>query len=300
MDAGFKQGMLDLFEQLQRNAVYLNYSPAAEPMLLGSSKFGGRPDVPQDFVWPYFESENYDKVRANRPLSFMAQINLAEAAEFDKEGLLPKQGLLSFFYELETERWGFDAEDKACAKVFWFKDLAALQQADFPADLAAEFCLPEFVLELEAGLSLPDYGDFVHNPKTQALPEQYPEEAKEFDWDEYDGLLAEYGYQPPEDDWSETSKLLGWPNTIQGPMEYECEAVSRGIYCGSPQELDPELQAEIERASQDWLLLFQMGTVENGDFELMFGDAGHIYFWIKKQDLAAGNFDNIWLILQCY
>lgn len=82
-------------------------------------------------------------------------------------------------------------------------------------------------------------------------------------------------------------------------MEYECEAVSRGIYCGEPHELDEELRAEIERASQDWLLLFQMGTVENGDFELMFGDVGHIYFWIKKQDLAAGNFDNVWLVLQC-
>lgn len=27
--------------------------------------------------------------------------------------------------------------------------------------------------------------------------------------------------------------------------------------------------------------------------------SGHIYFWIKKNDLAAGNFDNVWLILQC-
>ena len=81
MDAGFKQGMLDFFEQMQRNAVQLHYTPAAEPLAPCRSKIGGRPDVPQDFVWPYFESENYKKVVANRPLSFMAQINLAEAAE---------------------------------------------------------------------------------------------------------------------------------------------------------------------------------------------------------------------------
>ncbi|MGN0700170.1 MAG: DUF1963 domain-containing protein [Oscillospiraceae bacterium] len=31
----------------------------------------------------------------------------------------------------------------------------------------------------------------------------------------------------------------------------------------------------------------------------MFGDCGHIYFWIRKADLAARNFDNVWLILQC-
>ena len=57
---------------------------------------------------------------------------------------------------------------------------------------------------------------------------------------------------------------------------------------------------EIKKASKDWVLLFQMDTVESDDYELMFGDCGHIYFWIKKEDLANKNFENIWLILQCY
>ena len=35
-------------------------------------------------------------------------------------------------------------------------------------------------------------------------------------------------------------------------------------------------------------------------FELMFGDCGHIYFYITKEDLAARRFDRIWLVLQCY
>ena len=42
-----------------------------------------------------------------------------------------------------------------------------------------------------------------------------------------------------------------------------------------------------------------MGTVESGDYELMFGDCGYIYFWIRKEDLAARRFDKCWLILQC-
>jgi len=41
-----------------------------------------------------------------------------------------------------------------------------------------------------------------------------------------------------------------------------------------------------------------MDTVESDDYELMFGDSGHIYFWIKKEDLKNKNFDNVWLILQ--
>ncbi len=46
--------------------------------------------------------------------------------------------------------------------------------------------------------------------------------------------------------------------------------------------------------------LLQMYTVEQVEFELMFGDCGHIYFYITKEDLAARRFDLICLILQCY
>ena len=57
---------------------------------------------------------------------------------------------------------------------------------------------------------------------------------------------------------------------------------------------------EIKKASKDWILLFQMDTVESDNYELMFGDCGYLYFWIKKEDLANKNFENIWLLLQCY
>ena len=52
-------------------------------------------------------------------------------------------------------------------------------------------------------------------------------------------------------------------------------------------------------AADRWVLLFQMGTVEDDETELMYGDCGLIYFWIRKEDLAARNFDNVRLILQC-
>ena len=299
MTTEFKQAIMDLFDKLKRNALHLAYQPAETPVAVGQSKIGGQPDVPGDFVWPYYEGKDWDEVIANRPLTFMAQINLAEAAALDKDGLLPKQGLLSFFYEMATEKWGFDPEDKGCAKVYYFADAAGLAQRDFPEDLDEEYRLPEFAVSMKALTDLPDYFDFRHKPETQGVPEQYPEDVSKFGWNQYEKLRAEYGCKPPEDGWSETTKLLGYPNVIQNPMEFECEKVSRGLYDGRPDEISEELTAEIEAASQDWILLFQMGTVEEGDFELMFGDVGHIYYWIRKQDLATGNFDNVWLILQC-
>ena len=83
---------------------------------------------------------------------------------------------------------------------------------------------------------------------------------------------------------------------VQNPLEAECEMVTRGMADGAEgEEISQELRDDIEKASRDWTLLFQMGT----DSGLEFGDVGHINYWIKKQDLARRDFDKAWLILQC-
>ncbi len=37
----------------------------------------------------------------------------------------------------------------------------------------------------------------------------------------------------------------------------------------------------------------------DSDYALIWGDMGTIYFWIRKQDLAAHDFSKTWMILQC-
>ena len=84
-------------------------------------------------------------------------------------------------------------------------------------------------------------------------------------------------------------------------MFAECELVTQGYYLGSGWHKVPKdvrKKAE-ETACDKWRLLLQLDTVECGDFYLMFGDAGHIYFYITKEDLEAKRFDKVWLILQC-
>ena len=34
--------------------------------------------------------------------------------------------------------------------------------------------------------------------------------------------------------------------------------------------------------------------------DVMWGDAGIIYFWIRESDARARRFDASWVILQCY
>ncbi len=63
-----------------------------ESLPVGGSKFGGCPDVPSDFEWPFWEEYN-----GSYPLSFLCQINLADVAAYEIDNLLPKTGTLSFF-----------------------------------------------------------------------------------------------------------------------------------------------------------------------------------------------------------
>ncbi len=104
--------MKEKLESLGKNSIQLKIA-RKETYKLGATRFGGKPDVPPDFIWPTYEGESYDHVVKDRPLTFLAQLNCAELAQFDAEHLLPDHGLLSFFYETDTQCWGYDPKDKA-------------------------------------------------------------------------------------------------------------------------------------------------------------------------------------------
>ncbi|MCI8811027.1 MAG: DUF1963 domain-containing protein [Oscillibacter sp.] len=289
-----------VLKALARNSIRLEPGEGNGPVV---GRFGGLPDVPPEFVWPVFETAVYnDSTVKPRPLSFLAQFDCAALAPLDMDGLLPHTGVLSFFYELDSQRWGYDPEDTGCARVYWFPDKAALvPAADFPEEMEDYLRLPSTPFQAKSEITYPDFEDF-------ALP--YPEITHPSYWKQvyggWEGFLGKYdtvsaalrGREP------ETfHKLLGWPDIIQNNMTRECELVCQGFHTGGSWDKIPiETRQEAARTSLDgWRLLFQMDTVTIGDeFELMFGDNGSIYFYIRKEDLAACRFDRIWLILQCF
>ena len=285
--------MIDIKKELEksaRNSVLLNIAGTAEKRV-GATKFGGRPDVPADFKWAYYEGEDYlDETPKKRPLSFIAQFDLSEIAKYDTDHLLPQTGLLSFFYECDTMRWGYDPKDKGCARVYYFEDINALSPAEFPDDLEDDFRFPEIAISERSEKSYQDFEDFIVQREKMVM-----------EWDAFDEAMESMGIEEP-DDLDDRSKLLGWADIIQNNMTCECELVARrGYYLGRGwDDVTPRDRQETEQwANRDWLLLFQLGTVEADGFELMFGDCGRIYFYIHRDDLAARNFDNVWLILQC-
>ena len=287
--------MLDknMLEISKRNAILINYSEDEnrEKLSKGTSKIGGKPDLPKDFQWFYYKGEDYKKIVENRPLSFLMQINCEEVHKYDKESLLPEKGMLYFFYELFTMTWGFSPQDRGSAKVFYYDgEIEDLVSVDFPEDMEKDCIIPESKINFE---SMNDYPiDFLDYYDPDDSDEEMDRKEKEFEKD-----LKELGYK------TDTTKLLGHPELIQGEYWEECEGVARkNIYYGSApiKYGSDEVKKSIKENAKDWILLMQVSELEIGDYGLYFGDSGKIYFNIRKEDLKNKNFDNVWLILQCY
>ena len=276
-----KKIMSEILASLKKNEIIISTEFNNDSKIINKSKIGGKPYLPKDFIWPYYQE---------LPLSFLAQINLKEVNSLDKDRLLPSKGMLYFFYELETEEWGYKPQSKGCAKVFYYEDISNFSLIDFPENMEDDYKIPEFKVNFKSNISLPSYEDFYLFLKEHDTFKEQDISFSDF-IPLYDDLFI------PDNNYT---KLLGYPEVIQNPMEEECEAVTRGFDMGGVESYPKKYQKEIRSASKDWILLFQMDTVETSDYELMFGDSGHIYFWIKKEDLANKNFENIWLILQCY
>ena len=276
----FKKIMSEMLLNIKKNEITISTELNNNSEIINKSKIGGKPYLPKDFVWSYYQE---------LPLSFLAQINLEEVKALDKDNLLPDKGMLYFFYELETEEWGFKPENKGCSKVLYFEDTSNFELIDFPEDMEDYNIVPEFKVNFKSNISYPAYEDFdiIHNGGKEVA-------------DNYEDFQDAYFdiYNKHIESLDSYTKLLGYPDVIQSSMEEQCAAITKGFIGGidSPKKY----REEVIKDSKNWILLFQMDAIKVDDYELMFGDSGHIYFWIKKEDLKNKNFDNIWLILQCY
>ena len=281
-----KKFVLEILDSLKKNEITISTEFNNNSEIIDKSKIGGKPYLPKDFIWPYYQG---------LPLSFLAQISLEEVSLLDKDKLLPSTGMLYFFYELETQEWGYSPQNKGCAKVFYFEDSSNFELIDFPKNMEDDYKIPEFKINFKSNISLPSYEDFFNLVEDkEELKDITENEFYDIYHSAYDELSKKY-LVPIE----KYIKLLGYPDVIQNSMEEECAAIARGFNMGGI-GYPKKYKEEIKKASKDWILLFQMDTIETSNYELMFGDCGHIYFWIKKEDLANKNFENIWLILQCY
>lgn len=94
----------------------------AKGLAVGVSKVGGKPSLPEGFVWPVSKY-------SEEPLGFVCQINMAELQASMPTGELPKQGLLQLFCSLDESELSSPSPSH---KIVFHANPAALEEAEFP------------------------------------------------------------------------------------------------------------------------------------------------------------------------
>ncbi len=252
---------------LRKPAIALVKSPDS------NSRIGGFPSLDENIEWPEWNGV---------PLSFLCQIDLTEInGDCDRNGL-PASGMLYFFYDQQQETWGFDPEDRGSWRVIYSLQPAESVRAA-PEGLGEDGVYREKPIAFSPILTFPDSQD----ERIDTL------ELSDSQYDQYTGICSDVFAETP------AHHLFGYPSPVQGnDMDLECQLASNGLNCGDPSAYDDPKVKQLEAGRSEWILLLQLDT--DDDTGMMWGDGGRLYFWVKQGDLKKANFDDCWMVLQCY
>lgn len=200
------------------------------------------------------------------PQAFVAQVRLEElpAGALPE---LPPRGVLSFFYDSEQSAWGIERTDLGCFRVVYTEHAERCVPREFPDDLATAARFLAVPLRAEPALSLPDR--WSAHVVELALDDARKEALGELAYDlHYRGVGHQIG---------------GEPSPIQD------------------RNMADSVAALVDGANargSDWVLLLQLESDDAAGF--MWGDAGALYFWIRRADLAERRFDRAWMVFECH
>ena len=269
---------IDAIQQAAELSVYLVPKGTDDELstVLGTSQIGGTPDLPRGVEWPR---------EHGKPLSFLCQINLAEAASLGAVKSLPSTGLLSFFYDAVIMP-SYERPGTGTHRIVIFPE-GDLTQVAFPEDLENDVrFLPVPVrLEVAATLPAPTYPTTAHavSPLFASL-QLTPEEVLRYE----DLLSLPDGDGPIEG----FSILLDHPHR-RFDRNLEMVSADRSLALAWD---DPSMTAHLNEASQ-WVPLLEISSVQQA--KMQWGDMGEVTVWIKRDDLLADRFEQSWVVWDC-
>ncbi|MEP6067696.1 MAG: YwqG family protein [Paracoccaceae bacterium] len=267
---------------------------------VGQTKLGGLPDLPKGMTWPirpamsaeevsFWPDFQRDLITAPRPLSFVGQFDFGAIPPEVRDPLgFPSQGLLSLFYDVEFQGWGFNPAHRDGFRVLFFDDTDSLIPANRPSDDIKHFVdLPMTGLQKLMPFPASDETDIFD---TLELDDHQAKLYRKVLWN-----MREVHEQNPSVLGPEHF-LGGYPVPVQSGMEHSCAFVAAGLNVHEPIDETSNLVQQIMNAPNDWRLLLQVDTDHRTD--MAWGDGGTLYLWIRNRDLVERKFDQAWLILQ--
>ncbi len=245
-----------------------------ENIKVGSSKFGGLPDLPNNMEWPSLNGF---------PFGFIAQINLSEL-KFDIDDLLPKKGVLYFFFSLNNSDYSKEPYDKIHKVIYYDENFEDLSPRTYPKkyDDLAKF--KGSSLAFFEHYTLPSYQNY---QITELGLSDFDEELY-FDCNDLicqiTGANSDVGNQ-----------LLGNANAVQGDVSFWW---INQDYNQISDEMALYRKNNINYEEREIILLLQVDMLDRAAGFAQFGASGGLYFGIHKADLKNHNFQKTKFVLQ--
>lgn len=249
---------------------------------IGSSRLGGYPDLPMGMDWP--------KGDWNRPLSFVAQINLEELRDIYIDINFPRYGILYFFAEYGNEDFGTKKSHSKKFRVIYTNDPKNTSPFYPNSNQDRHFQIfKEYSVNFQTKHGLPSSSsDFIFNLFAE----------KHNDHNRYE-LMVPRGE-------NNHHKMFGHPSVLQSDIEEICEAIYRGYDYDNDllwrsfnyrDKYNQELVNSIESEAKNWILLLQVDSDPRLNINWS-GNSGRIFYCIRRRDLEKGNFSHVWCVQQ--
>jgi len=192
--------------------------------------------------------------------------------------LLYDEGLIHVFYDTRRQPKGYNTEDKGGWKVIYSneQDLIRMRNpSKFPVFEPGD-------ISFFKDISLPT----PWNKDIEGVINDWKDQNK------YEELVSNLFAL----DFQKTSHwMFGYPHELQGPgMELKIQLATNNydiFYCDS---IDREFIDQLKE--DEWTLLLMLSPDYRPGWN--WKDEARLYFWIKKDDLKNGNFEDVWLIVE--
>lgn len=244
---------------------------------VGTSKIGGKPDLPKNFEWPKADG---------KPMLFCAQYNLSEITRFDKENELPKKGFFYIFLSL-NEEWNEFNGIKQPFK-FIFSKSENLIRTEFPNDINENQTFKTAVIEYFEYYTIPHW----QNYKLFEFDKKY-DDFNFYFIEPIEFYMIEELYQDSDN----MHQILGHDRSIQSSVVYDFASKELGLYGAESSEYQKRWN-DILELSKTYELLLQLDCYDSNTDLTKFGGSGTYYFGLSKTDLENMNFNNIKMSFQ--
>jgi uncharacterized protein YwqG len=280
------------FEAMRRLSIRLQPDDRIKPNV-GSSKFGGQPDLPPNFEWARVANDNppfpqYDWDLRTRelakastvPLPFVAQIRLEEIAAFDLEQRLPASGMLYFFAQPMMEHLV-----SGQFSVQFCEEIEILEPRPYPNDLASELRSQSSKMSFFNEWTLPSLETSFVGLETEPFAQL---QLTEHEWKTYNGIRYENRAH------SAIFQMLGYSDDRQPYALENSYAQVRKTLFSEHEKIDLNDEISVDEYQSIRLLLQISGLNHPDKTPVVLDRFGDVYFFICNQDFKAQDFSRIW------